>query len=278
MKKIINFTPTGTQTNRENSFAPLLPSEIIEEVHEAYELGITMVHVHARDPKDLSNTYKKDVYRPIIEGIRKHCPDLPICVSLTGRLHPEFEKRSEVLELYPDMGSLTMSSINFPKSASVNEPEMILKLIEKMDEYGVIPEIECFDSGMINYTNYLIKKGILNGPHYINMIFGNIYNAQIDPATLSSIINNLPLNAKVCFGGIGKDQLNSNVLGLIYGDGVRVGLEDNLYIRDKELTTNLELLGRVHRIMNEMELSVLTPNEFKELGYANKRNNNIRLQ
>ena len=278
MKKIINFTPTGTQTNRENSFAPLLPSEIIEEVHEAYELGITMVHVHARDPKDLSNTYKKDVYRPIIEGIRKHCPDLPICVSLTGRLHPEFEKRSEVLELYPDMGSLTMSSINFPKSASVNEPEMILKLIEKMDQYGVIPEIECFDSGMINYTNYLIKKGILKGPHYMNVIFGNIYNAQMDSPTLSSVVNNLPENAKVCFGGIGKDQLNSNVLGLIYGDGVRVGLEDNLYIRDKELTTNLELLGRVHRIMNEMELSVLTPNEFKELGYANKRNNNIRLQ
>lgn len=277
MKKIINFTPTGTQTNRDNSKAPLLANEIIDEVHEAYELGITMVHIHARDPKDLSNTYKKDVYRPIIEGIRKHCPDLPICVSLTGRLHPEFEKRSEVLELYPDMGSLTMSSINFPKSASINEPEMILKLIKKMDQYGVIPEIECFDSGMINYTNYLIKKGILKGPHYMNVIFGNIYNAQIDPATLSSITNNLPLNAKVCFGGIGKDQLNSNVLGLIYGDGVRVGLEDNLYIRNKELTTNLELLSRIHRIMNEMELNILTSKEFKELGYVNKKNNNIRL-
>lgn len=277
MKKIINFTPTGTQTNRDNSKAPLLVNEIIDEVHEAYELGITMVHIHARDPKDFSNTYRKDVYQPIIEGIRKYCSDLVICVSLTGRLYPEFEKRSEVLELYPDMGSLTMSSINFPKSASVNEPEMILKLIEKMDQYGVIPEIECFDSGMVNYTNYLIKKGILKGPHYMNVIFGNIYNAQIDPATLASITNNLPLNTKVCFGGIGKDQLNSNVLGLIYGDGVRVGLEDNLYIRNKELTTNLELLSRIHRIMNEMELNILTPKEFKELGYVNKKNNNIRL-
>jgi uncharacterized protein (DUF849 family) len=130
---------------------------------------------------------------------------------------------------------------------------------------------------MINYTNYLIKKGILKGPHYMNVIFGNIYNAQIDSATLASITNSLPLNTKVCFGGIGKDQLNSNVLGLIYGDGVRVGLEDNLYIRNKELTTNLELLGRVHRIMNEMELSILTPHEFKELGYVNKKNSNIRV-
>jgi len=277
MKKIINFTPTGTQTNRENSRAPLLPNEIIEEVHHAYEMGITMVHIHARDSKDFSNTYKKDVYQPIIEGIRKHCPNLAICVSLTGRLHPEFEKRSEVLELKPDMGSLTMSSINFPKSASVNEPEMILKLIEKMNQYGVIPEIECFDSGMVNYTNYLIKKGILKGPHYMNIIFGNIYNAQIDTATLSSITNNLPPNTKVCFGGIGKDQLNSNILGLIYADGVRIGLEDNLYIKNKELTTNLELLSRMHKIMEQMELSILTPLEFKQLGYGNKRNNDIRI-
>jgi uncharacterized protein (DUF849 family) len=277
MKKIINFTPTGTQTTRDNSNAPLLPNEIIDEVHKAYELGITMVHVHARDPKDFSNTYKKDVYRPIIEGIRKHCPDLPICVSLTGRLHPEFEKRSEVLELYPDMGSLTMSSINFPKSASVNEPEMILKLIEKMDQYGVIPEIECFDSGMINYTNYLIKKGILKGPHYMNVIFGNIYNAQIDSATLVSITNSLPLNTKVCFGGIGKDQLNSNVLGLIYGDGVRVGLEDNLYFKNKELATNIDLLKRIHTIMDEMGLNVLSPLDFKNLGYGNKKINGIGI-
>jgi uncharacterized protein (DUF849 family) len=271
MNKIINFTPTGTQTTRENSFAPLTPNEIIEEVHEAHELGITMVHIHARDPKDLSNTYKKSVYSEIIEGIRKHCKDLTICVSLTGRLHPEFEKRSEVLELYPDMGSLTMSSINFPKSASINEPDMILKLIEKMDQFGVVPEIECFDSGMLNYTNYLINKGILKGPHYINVILGNIYNAQSDISNVSSILNNLPKNAKVCLGGIGKDQLKSNMLGLLYTDGVRIGLEDNLYFRDKDKTTNIDLLHRIHRIINEMGLSVMDPKTFKNLGYENKK-------
>lgn len=66
--KIINFTPTGTQTTRENSFAPLLPNEIIEEVHEAYELGITLTHIHARDLITLENTYKKEVYSEIIDG------------------------------------------------------------------------------------------------------------------------------------------------------------------------------------------------------------------
>lgn len=276
-KKIINFTPTGTQTTKENSFAPIHINEIIEDVHQAYELGITLTHIHARDPITSENTYKKDVYNHIITGIRNHCPDLVICVSLTGRLNPEFEKRSEVLELYPDMGSLTMSSLNFPKGASVNEPDMILKLIQKMDDYGVIPEIECFDSGMLNYTNYLINKGILKGPHYINVILGNIYNAQNDLPTLSSIIHNKPKNSFMCVGGIGKEQLRSNLVGLLYFDGIRVGLEDNLYYRDKEKTTNIDLLRRIRKFSIDLGYEIMTPKEFKDLGYVNnKKNSNTR--
>ena len=275
-KKIINFTPTGTQTTRSNSFAPLTPNEIIEEVHEAYELGITLTHIHARDPLTLENTYKKNVYEEIINGIRKHCPDLSICVSLSGRLFPEFEKRSEVLELYPDMGSLSMSSLNFSNSASINDPNTIIKLINKMEEYGVIPEIECFDTGMLNYTNHLIKKDILKPPYYINTIFGNLFNSQLEPSTISSIINNKPYNSYMCFGGVGEQQLNSNIMGLIYADGIRVGLEDNFYYRGKEKTTNLDLLKRIHRIINEMGLSILTPLNFRDNGFKNKHNNNLR--
>jgi len=272
MNKILNFTPTGTQTNKENSFAPLTPNEIIEEVHMAYELGITLTHLHARNPDDLNNTYKKSVYQTIIEGIRNHCPDLSICVSLTGRNYPEFEKRSEVLELYPDMGSLTMSSLNFPKSVSVNEPSMILKLIDKMDNFGVIPEIECFDSGMLNYTNYLIEKDILKGPHYINTILGNIYNGQSDLGTLSSIYFNKPKNSLMCLGGIGKEQLKCNIMGLLYFDGIRIGLEDNLYFNDKVKTKNIDLIKRIHRIYDELNLEVMSPKQFKDFGYKNKFN------
>jgi len=274
MKKIINFTPTGTQTTRDNSFAPLLPNEIIEEVHEAYELGITMVHVHARDPETLKNSSNKNHYRPIIEGIRKHCPNLTICVSLTGRFEPNIDRRTEVLELLPDMGSLTMSSLNFPTGESINSPDTILKLIEKMKVYGVTPEIECFDSGMLNYTNYLIKKGVLTGPHYINVILGNMYNAQSDVASLNSIIQNKPNNSLLCLGGIGKEQLPCNLLGLLYADGIRIGLEDNLYYTDKVKTTNIKLLQRIRKIMDEMGLGVLSPLDFKNLGYGNRKINN----
>jgi uncharacterized protein (DUF849 family) len=273
-KKIINFTPTGTQTTRDNSFAPLLPNEIIDEVHNACELGISIVHLHARTEHDLQNTYKKEVYQKIIEGIKKHCPELIICVSLTGRNFPELEKRSEVLQLYPDMASLTMSSLNFPTGTSINQPNTILSLIDEMNKWGVQPEIECFDTGMLNYTNYLISKNILTPPYHINFILGNIYNGQCELSNLSSIKSNLPKNSLTCLGGIGNQQLMSNIYGLLEFDGVRIGLEDNLYYKEKEKTTNIELLKRIHRIMDDLDMSCYQSNELRKLGYGNKIINN----
>jgi 3-keto-5-aminohexanoate cleavage enzyme len=274
-KKIVNFCPTGTQPSRENSLAPIHVNEIIDNVLSCQEIGLTMIHIHARDEQG-KNTYKKEVYQRIIDGVKSHTKDLVIGVSLSGRYFSEPSLRAEVLSLQPDFGSLTMSSMNFPKSASTNDPETILWLINEMDKYGVLPEIECFDSGMLNYTNYLIKKGILTNPLYVNVIYGNLFNAGTDIATISAIIHNLPREARVCFGGIGASQLKANVMGLLEADGVRIGIEDNLYFSGKNLATNQELLQRLHRIMDELDYTVMSAFEFRTLGYGNRKTNNIR--
>jgi 3-keto-5-aminohexanoate cleavage enzyme len=117
-KLVIDFTPTGMiPTKRLTSFVPVTASEIVEDVHAAWELGITKVHLHARNPKTEDPTYKKDIYAEIIEEIRKFAPSLVVCVSLRSRTYNKFEERSEVLELKgslkPDVGSLTLSSLNF---------------------------------------------------------------------------------------------------------------------------------------------------------------------
>ncbi len=93
-------------------------------------------------------SWKPEIYQEIFEGLRKHCPDLIICGSTSGRNFPEFDKRSAVIELKPDMCSLTLSSLNFVRQASVNDPDMITSLVKKMVEYGVVPELECFDLGI----------------------------------------------------------------------------------------------------------------------------------
>lgn len=272
-KKIINFTPTGTQTTKQNSFAPLEPNEIIEDVISANEIGITLVHLHARDESH-HNTYKVEYYQKIIEGIRRYCPELIICTSLTGRNFPEIEKRTEVLQLKPDLASLTLSSINFPSGASINQPDVIYQLIEKMNEFGVIPELECFDTGMINMAKFLINKQILKPPFYFNVILGNLYNSQSDLSSIADIKSQIPNNSLTTIGGIGNQQLKSNIYGLLDFNGIRIGLEDNFYYRNKEKTTNKDLLLRIHRILNELDFKVVEPTELRQLGYENKHTNN----
>ncbi len=143
-----------------------------------------MVHLHARDPETGEPTYKKETYQKIIDGIRKHAPQIILGVSTSGRTYNEFEKRSECLDLEgalkPDFGSLTLSSLNFNKQASVNTPQMIQDLARKMLEKGIKPELEVFDLGMINYARYLIQKKLVQPPYYVNFILGNIACAQSD--------------------------------------------------------------------------------------------------
>jgi uncharacterized protein (DUF849 family) len=251
-KFILNFTPTGMiPTKNMTPYVPVKPKEIIEQVLEVAELGVNMVHLHARDVKTGVPTYKKEIYRGIIEGIRKEYEDLVLCVSTSGRNFIEFENRSECLELdgdvKPDFGSLTLSSLNFNKQESINSPEMIQKLARKMLDNKIKPELEAFDLGMINYSKYLIKKGLIKPPYYFNLILGNIACAQANMLSLGLMINELPKGSIWSVGGVGDWQLQMNAMALVAGGGVRVGLEDNIYYNSERsrLANNRELVERI---------------------------------
>lgn len=269
---IINFSPTGMLPSKEMTpYVPISANEIIEQVHAAYEVGITIVHLHARDEITGEPTYKASVYQKIIEGLRQHCPDLVLCASLSGRLWNEFEKRSEVLELKPDMGSLTLGSVNFNRQASVNTPEMIQKLAKKMLDCGVKPELEVFDFGMLNYAKYLIEKKLLQPPYYFNLLTGSVAGIQADLAQIGLAIKELPPNSYWALAGIGDAQLTANTLAIATGGGVRFGLEDNIYFDKKRevLATNITMLKRIHAIAEIFERKLMTPKTFGNLGFYN---------
>jgi len=259
-------------TKSETPHVPISPSEIIEQTHEAYEIGITIAHLHARD-SDAAPTYRKSVYQEIFEGVRKHCPDLIICGSSSGRNVPELEKRSEVIELKPDMCSLTLSSLNFQHQASTNAPDTILGLASKMKEYGVVPELECFDLGMINYGMYLIKKNLIEGPFYWNLLFGNIAGMQANFSHMGTAIREIPADHYISLAGLGANQLTINGASIALGYGVRVGLEDNIWFDHKggKLATNNELLLRLHELMSIHSKELFAPKELGELGFYNRK-------
>ncbi|RJP65260.1 MAG: 3-keto-5-aminohexanoate cleavage protein [Candidatus Abyssobacteria bacterium SURF_17] len=267
-KFILNVAPTGIiPTKKTTPHVPITPGEIVREILDLASRGVTMVHLHARDPETDKPAYQKEIYAEIIHGIRSREKDLILCVSTSGRIFPEFEKRSDVLELRgevkPDFASLTLSSLNFREEASMNSPRMVESLASKMMERNIRPEIEVFDLGMINYAKYLMKKGLITAPCYLNLILGNVASAQADLLSMGLMVRELPEGSIWSAGGIGDSQLTVNVMALVAGGGVRVGLEDNLWMdRDRSsLATNRELVERLISIANELGLSPYTPRE-----------------
>jgi len=272
MNLIVNFTPTGMIPTKEMTpHVPITVREIVEEVHQAVGIGITSVHLHARDEQTGEPTYKAEVYWDIIAGIRQFSPDLVISVSLSGRNFRELEKRAEPLKLEgdvkPDMGSLTLSSVNFNREASMNSPDVIQALAREMRQRGILPELEAFDAGMINYAKYLEHKGFLQPPHYFNLLLGNIACAQADLLHAGIMIRDLPPNSFWSLAGIGDAQLMMNSLAVAAGGGVRVGLEDNVWYDPgrTRLARNADLLRRIHRLAESNERKVMTPGELRKL-------------
>ncbi|MBP1625891.1 MAG: hypothetical protein H6Q00_366 [Holophagaceae bacterium] len=261
---IINFTPTGIIPTREMTpYVPLTPEAIIRDVEEACGLGITMVHLHVRDAAG-QPSLDPGYYSEVIAGIRRFAPDLVICVSLSGRCGADIAQRMAPLNLEgmakPDMGSLTLSSLNFNRMASLNSPDTVLQLAQRMRERGIKAELEAFDSGMLNYAHYLLRKGILVGPQYVNLIVGNIASAQPKLLHLGVMVNDLPEGALWALGGIGDCQAAMHMVAIAMGAGVRVGLEDNIWLDAgrTRLARNIDLVGRIHEMAAACNRPVMT--------------------
>jgi len=256
---IINLACTGViPTRAMNPHVPISHQEIVDDVARCIELGVQVVHLHARD-EDGVQTGDPEPYGRLVEAIRA-LPggrELVIGVTTSGRKDSGFEARARVLDLdgdaRPDMASLTLSSLNFVQSASVNQPDTIRQLARRMKERGIKPELEVFDAGMANFARVLVQEGLLEGPLYVNVLLGNIAGAQPDLIQLAAILAALPPGCTVAIAGIGRFQLGSNGLGLLVADGVRVGLEDNLWF-DRQRTVPASNASLVQRVIEQAAL------------------------
>lgn len=268
-KAIVNLAPTGVLATRSlTPHAPLSVREIVADVARCVGRGANVVHLHARDRRGRP-TYRREVYARIIGGIRERFPDLPLGVSLSGRVFGRFEERADPLrlrgDLKPDLASLTLGSMNFSRETSLNSPEMIRRLAERLLERGIKPELEVFDLGMLNYAHYLIDRGLLQPPHYFNIILGNVATAQANPAHLGQMLSGLPPQALWTAGGFGRHQLPMNVQGLLFGNGVRVGLEDAIWFDagKRQLATNEMLVERAVQLAGTFGREVASPREVR---------------
>ena len=264
---IINLAPTGMVPTKETTpHVPLTVDEILRDVEACRLLGASIVHVHARDP-DGRPSQRPEHFAPIVEGIRRIDPQLVVCVTCSGRVVPSLEARAAVLELTgdakPDMASLTLGSNNFLRQASVNPPEVIRGLAERMRDHDIVPELEVFEPGMMALAAHLAEQGLLEPPHFVNILLGNPGTSPLTPAILAAFLGLAPPQTTWSLAGIGRHQLDAALLAVATGGHVRIGLEDNVWL-DRARTrhaTNAELVGRVARAAELAERPVATPQQ-----------------
>lgn len=270
-KIIINAALTGIiPTKEQNPHVPVTPEEIADDAKRVYDLGTSIVHIHARD-KNGKPSHKKEIYKEIIEKIREKCGNMIITVSTSGRRVRNLEERIEVLELdgdsKPDMASLTLGSLNFQEDCSMNPPEAIISLLNTVKAAGIKPELEIFDTGMANYAKYLFKKGYLKGTHYVNLLLGSLGTIAATPKNLLHLIEELPEELVWGATGIGRFAFDVQCISTAIGGHVRIGIEDSIYMdKDKsELATNEKLVLRIKRVAEAMGREIAAPKEVRRI-------------
>jgi 3-keto-5-aminohexanoate cleavage enzyme len=272
-KLIINAAITGAVLSKSDTpFLPTTIAEIVECAERVRDAGAAIVHLHARNP-DGSPCYDSAVYCEIVDRVRA-ATDLVVCVSLSGRFVSDVAVRAAALAARPDLASLTVGSMNFMTQPSINSPDTIRELAERIQTAGATPELEVFDAGFAHIASYLSHKGVLRPPYYVNIILGSLGTAPLDLIGLGHIVSLLPPSSIWSVGGLGRFQLDANVTAVSAGGHVRVGLEDNIYYDRgrKDLADNVRLVDRIARLGREMGREPATPAEARSMiGLPNAR-------
>lgn len=275
---IINLAPTGAVADpARNPNLPVTEEAIFNDVLAGARLGVSICHLHVREA-DGRPSASPQRFAALIRRIRAH-PEtrrLILCATTSGRHGQSDKERAAVLELpddaRPDMGSLTLGSLNFPGGVSVNPPETIRLLAKTMLERGIHPELEIFDSGMIHFAHRLIREGLLRPPYYFNLLLGNIGGSQVSLHEVATLVGLLPEPCVWSLAGIARSQKTAVGLGALIAPGVRIGLEDNLWrldSRDRQPASNTQLIEWVARLAACYGRSLARPDDVRQqLGMA----------
>jgi 3-keto-5-aminohexanoate cleavage enzyme len=255
-KCVVSAALTGVLARRDLCPAiPYTPAEIGEEARRAAEAGAAIVHIHARTP-DGGPDWSPATFRAIFEEVRART-DVIVNFSTGAVGIPKEERIGHIHELKPEMAALNMGSMNyalFSKSRRefifdqvfANPFGDIRFFLETMNEAGVRPEMECFDSGHIGNTAPLIELGSLRPPYQFSLVMGVLGGI---PGTVRNLVHqagSLPAGSHWQVIGIGLKQWSLAAAAIAMGGNVRVGLEDNFYVEEGTMArSNGDLVEKV---------------------------------
>ncbi|EMA45589.1 hypothetical protein C448_07127 [Halococcus morrhuae DSM 1307] len=274
-KTIISAALTGALTTRDQcEEIPYTPAEIARDAAAAREAGAAIAHIHARTESG-GPTFDTDIYQEIHDEVRDRT-DIIINFS-TGALDAPPEERIEyVEEVGPEIAALNMGSMNYAKYSADREAfvfdmmfenpfDEIRRFVTAMEEAGVRPELECFDTGHIGNTRPLLEQGELTHPLQFSLVMGVLGGIPATVENLAHQVRQLPASANWQVIGISRDQWPLVAAALSMGGNVRVGLEDNFYLPNGEMATNAELVAHAATLADSVGREPATPDEARAI-------------
>ena len=293
-KVIITAAITGSiHTPTMSDYLPITPRQIAEEAVRAYEAGAAVCHVHARDPESGRPVPDVNLMKEIITGIRSRC-NMVICITTGGGLGMSVAERVAPVDLYkPELASFNAGSINFAlfpaiqkykdwkfewetQYLSFTEDFIFPNTFKSMREYFVKfnaadtkPELEVYDSGMVNNVAFMIEAGYVKRPVYLQFVMGVLGGITPSCENLLFLVEYArkligDFEFSVCVAG--RAQFPICTQSLLLGGNVRVGLEDNLYLEKGRMAkSNAEQVAKIVRIAEELGIDSATPDETREI-------------
>ncbi|MGC9479152.1 3-keto-5-aminohexanoate cleavage protein [Streptomyces sp. WG4] len=279
---IITCALTGAgDTVRKSPHVPVTPEQIARNAVEAAAAGAAVVHIHVRDPQTGEPSRDPKLYREVVERVKETGTD--VVINLTAGMGGDLvidpddplthlpgtdlvsglERLPHVEDLLPDICTLDCGSLNFGDGSNlyVSTPDMLRTGARRIQELGVRPELEIFDTGQLWFAKQLLAEGLLDDPTVFQLCMGIPWGAPADPGVLQSMVNMLPDGARWASFALGRMQMPWVAQSILLGGHVRVGLEDNLYLGKGNKATNAQLVERAVTITESIGARVATPDE-----------------
>ena len=273
--------------NRAHPNFPITPRQIADAALEAEQAGASTVHLHVRDPKTGNGSRDPELFLEMATLTRQN--GVTAIMNITcgggglfrpdpadeGRAGPgsdvaSAEERVRHIEMaLPEMCSIDVSTQNQMDGETeyvyLNTQSTLRKMARRFQELGVKPEIEVFAPGDLLLANQMLADGLFDQPPMYQIVMGTRWGLPATAETMIYMRNLLPANAVWAAFGIARMQMPMVAQAVLLGGNVRVGLEDNLYLRRGQFATNGELVKRAREIIEHLGFEVATPNEARAM-------------
>ena len=281
----ITCAVTGSgNTQERSSYVPRSPSEIATSAIEAAKAGAAVVHCHVRDPNSGKPSRSLDFYQQVTELIRSSSTD--VILNLTAGMGGDLvlggtdsplppaagtdmisakARIAHIEQCLPELCTLDCGTMNFAEADYVmtNTPGMLREMGAIMTAIGVKPEIEAFDTGHLWFAKQLVNEGVLKSPALVQLCMGVPWGAPDDLNTFMAMVNNVPEDWNWSAFSLGRSQMPYVAASVLAGGNVRVGLEDNLWLRKGVLASNAQLVANAVSIIENLGSTILSPSEVR---------------